>query len=146
MGRARTLLFALVLASAAPAIARGEKIFVAVHASNRIERVNPAGLRQLFQGQKTHWPNRRRVRLVIPLDDAPEMKVLAQDVLRVDSPRRVASFYLQRVFQQRASDVPPQLSRTAAVAYVAREPGAIALFVGSAPEAPRSVRILAVRR
>jgi hypothetical protein len=52
---------------------------------------------------------------------------VATELLRVPSADDVARHYLARVFQQRATDVPPQLSARAALTYVAREAGAIAI-------------------
>jgi hypothetical protein len=132
-----------VAIGAAATSAAADTVFVLINSANGARRIESASLRQIYQGQRTHWPNRSRIRIVIPPDDAREMSYLASEVLRVGTSDRVARFYLERVFQQRAPDVPPQLSREAALAYVAREVGAVALLIDSTPpRVPPGVRVI----
>ena len=122
-----------------------EDLVVVVNAANSAPRVTAQELRRLYQGQLSRWPNQVPVRLVLPRDEDAAMGFVA-DLLHVGSASQVARYYLAQVFQQRANDVPPQLSAAAAVVYVGREIGAIAIVPAVDARGIPAVRALTIER
>jgi hypothetical protein len=140
--RARAASLALLLLLGASGAARGGEVVAVIHPSNTARKLNALQLRSLYQLQRTRWPNREPVKLVLPVADDPALPYLAGELLSVRDAGGVARYYLEAVFRQRSSEVPPQLAAEAALAYVAREPGGIALMDEAAAKGATNVKVV----
>jgi ABC-type phosphate transport system substrate-binding protein len=147
MHRLRWALGALLLAllGGAPRPARAqdaEPLAIVVNRNNPISEVSLAELRRLFRGQRSRWPNGRRVTLVMRDPGAPERDAILLSLygLEEEEYRRT---YLRAVFSGEASDAPKTLASTNGVLrFVYNVPGAIGYV--RARDVDRSVKTLRV--
>ena len=60
-----------------------ESLSIIVNRENPIEGLSMAELRTLFLGERSHWPNGRRITLVMMEPGQPERDVVVRDVCRM---------------------------------------------------------------
>jgi ABC-type phosphate transport system substrate-binding protein len=102
-----------------------EPLAIVVNRSNPLTEITLADLRRVFRGQRSRWPNGRRVTLVMRDPGAPERDAILRSLygLAEEEYRRT---YLQAVFSGEASDQPKTLASTNGVLrFVYNVPGAI---------------------
>jgi len=117
-----------------------ESLAVIVNKSNPVDELSFAELRQYFLGERTHWPNGRRVTLVMREPTRPEREA----VLRIVYEMREQDFrahFLRAKFTGELPEEPRQLDTASRVVnFVFLQPGAIAYV--RAEEAGPSVKVL----
>ncbi len=115
---------------------------IIVNRSNPVDNLSFAELRQYFLGERTHWPNRRRVTLVMRDASRPERDA----VLRIIYKMREQDFrthFLRAKFTGELTEEPRLLDTTSRVInFVFLQPGAIGYV--PADEAVPSVKTLRV--
>ena len=100
-----------------------------------MQEVTIHDLRLMYGLYRRAWSSGERVELVLPAADSRAMDFLATKVLRRGDAADVDRYFVQAVFQGRIGREPPKLGAAASIAFVMRNPGAIALV--SAEEAAR---------
>jgi ABC-type phosphate transport system substrate-binding protein len=92
MQRAARVLFLLALAvllfHGSPRLSPGqtaseEGLAIIVNQSNPVENLSSADLRKIFLGEKSHWPNGRRITLVM-MDPGPERKTVLREIYHMN--------------------------------------------------------------
>ncbi|HYL15235.1 MAG TPA: hypothetical protein VEV41_19510 [Terriglobales bacterium] len=92
MQRAVRVLFLLALAGLLFHVSSGlsqgqtaseEGLAIIVNQSNPVENLSSAELRKIFLGEKSHWPNGRRITLVM-MDPGPERKTVLREIYRMN--------------------------------------------------------------
>src|SRR6201982_1156008 len=63
--------------------AKEESLAIIVNQSNSVENVSTEELRKIFLGERSHWPNGRRITLVMMEPGQPERNAVLQDVCRL---------------------------------------------------------------
>ncbi len=63
---------------------RERTLAIVVHPSNPIENLTMAELRRIFLGEEGHWPDGRRLTLVMMEVGEPERKAVLQQICRMD--------------------------------------------------------------
>lgn len=63
---------------------RERTLAIVVHPSNPIENLTMAELRRIFLGEEGHWPDGRRLTLVMMEVGEPERKAVLQEICRMD--------------------------------------------------------------
>jgi len=58
----------------------GEPLAIVVNRSNTVEDISSRELRSIFLGERSHWPNGRRITLVMRDPGEPERKTILRDV------------------------------------------------------------------
>ena len=120
--------------------ARRESLALIVNRANPVEELSFEELRQYFLGERTHWPNGRRVTLVMRDAARPERDA----VLRLVYEMREQDFhahFLRARFTGELPEEPRQLDTASRVNnFVFLQPGALA-YVRAADAAP-SVKVL----
>jgi ABC-type phosphate transport system substrate-binding protein len=128
---------------ASPA-ARGSEQTVAiiVNQSNPVENYSFEELRKIFLGERSHWPNGRRITLVM-LDPAqPERKAILRDIYGM-SEKDFNNHFIQGVFTGAVFVSPKTLgSSTEVRKFVFNVPGAIGYVRGS--EVDQTVKVLRI--
>lgn len=128
----------------APATAAGSDQVVAiiVNQSNSVENFSLAELRKIFLGERSHWPNGRRITLVM-LDPAqPERKAVLREIYGMNE-RDLSQHFIQGVFTGAVFVSPKTLPSPAEVLrFVFNVPGAIGYLRAS--DVDGSVKILRV--
>lgn len=67
-----------------PKAARGQdSLAIVINQSNPLSDVSLAELRTVFLGERSHWPNGRRITLVMMEPGQPERDAILQDVCRM---------------------------------------------------------------
>jgi len=61
-----------------------EPLAIIVNRSNAVNDLTMVELRKLFLGGRSHWPNGRRVTLVMRAPGEPEYKTILRDVCQMD--------------------------------------------------------------
>jgi hypothetical protein len=128
-------------ASNSPAgAAQHDSLAIIVNRTNPVENLSFAELRQYFLGEHTHWPNGRRVTLV--MRDAPRPE--REAVLRIVYEMREQDFhahFLHAKFTGELPEEPHLLDTTSRVInFVFLQPGAVAYV--RADEASPSVKVV----
>ena len=117
-----------------------ESLAIIVNRTNPIENLTFAELRQYFLGERTHWPNGRRVTLVMRDAPLPERDA----VLRLVYEMREQDFhehFLRAKFTGELPEEPRLLDTTSRVVnFVFLQPGALAYV--RADEAYPSVKVV----
>jgi ABC-type phosphate transport system substrate-binding protein len=131
-------------ASAIPAAAPGaeQTLAIIVNQSNTVENFSLAELRKIFLGERSHWPNGRRITLVM-LDPAqPERKVILREIYGMNE-KDLNQHFIQGVFTGVVLVSPKTLGTPAEVLkFVFNVPGAIGYLRAS--DVDGSVKILRV--
>jgi len=131
-------------AVAVPAAAPGaeQSLAIIVNQSNTVENFSVAELRKIFLGERSHWPNGRRITLVM-LDPAqPERKVILREIYGMNE-KDLNQHFIQGVFTGVVLVSPKTLATPADVLkFVFNVPGAIGYLRAS--DVDGSVKILRV--
>jgi hypothetical protein len=64
--------------------ASDQNLAVIVNLSNPVENLSLADLRKIFLGERTHWPNGRRITLVMMEPGQPERAVVLRDICQMN--------------------------------------------------------------
>lgn len=98
-----------------------------------VTTLSPAEVRAIFRGERALWSTGQRVTVVLPSTRAEYVEAFADQILGM-RPAAMQRHWLALVFQGRAEPPVPQETVAAALEFVARTPGAIAVLPrGSAP-------------
>lgn len=102
-----------------------ESLAIIVNQSNPLDELSLAELRAVFLGERSHWPNGRRITLVMMEQGQPEREAILRDVCRLsesDFRRRI----LQGLFTGEVLVSPKTLATPVGVRkFVFNVPGAI---------------------
>src|SRR6266566_10039562 len=73
-------------APSVPAAASGaeQSLAIIVNQSNAVENFSMAELRKIFLGERSHWPNGRRITLVMMDPGQPERAVVLRDICQMN--------------------------------------------------------------
>lgn len=119
-----------------------DMLAIIVNPSNPVENLSFAELRQYFLGERTHWPNGRRVRLVMRDASRPEREAVLRTVYEMREQDFHAHFLRAR-FTGELPEEPRLLDTTPRVlSFVFLQPGAVA-YVRAAEVSP-AVKVLRV--
>jgi len=133
-------------AGAGPLMAAGagseQSLAIIVNQSNSVENFSMAELRKIFLGERSHWPNGRRITLVM-LDPAqPERKVILREIYGMNE-KDLSQHFIQGVFTGAVFVSPKTLGTPSDVLkFVFNVPGAIGYL--RVAEVDGSVKILRV--
>jgi len=119
-----------------------QSVAIIVNPSNPVENCSFDDLRKIFMGEKSHWPNGRRITLVM-LDPAqPERKVVLREIYNM-SEKDLNNHFIQGVFTGGVLAPPKTLASAAEVRkFVFNVPGAIGYVKGA--DVDQSVKILRI--
>jgi ABC-type phosphate transport system substrate-binding protein len=119
-----------------------QSLAIIINPSNPVENCSFDDLRKIFLGEKSHWPNGRRITLVM-LDPAqPERKVVLREIYNM-SEKDLNTHFIQGVFAGGVLAPPKTLGSAAEVRkFVFNVPGAIGYVKGT--EVDPSVKILRI--
>jgi len=102
-----------------------ESLAIIVNRDNPIENISMAELRSVFLGERSHWPNGRRITLVMMEPGQPERESVLRDVCRM-SDSDLRRRYLQGLLTGEVLVSPKTLSSPVGVRkFVFNVPGAI---------------------
>lgn len=128
--------------AASPAAGADQTIAIIVNQSNPVDNCSFEDLRKIFLGEKSHWPNGRRITLVLSNPSLPERKVVLRDIYGM-SEKNLNTHFIQGVFSGSILAAPKTLGSAAEVRkFVFNVPGAIGYVRGS--ELDASVKPLRV--
>lgn len=119
-----------------------QSVAIIVNPSNPVENCSFEELRKIFMGEKSHWPNGRRITLVM-LDPAqPERKAVLREIYNM-SEKDLNNHFIQGVFTGGVLAPPKTLGNAAEVRkFVFNVPGAIGYVKGT--DVDPSVKILRI--
>ena len=125
---ALAILYGVLAGSAAP---EGADLAIVVNKSTTLDTVSSADLRSMILGEKTKWPDGKKVTPVETSPQAPERALLLKVVLKM-SDAVLKRYYMQAAFTGKDILPPPELPTPAALKqFVARTPGAIGCILAS---------------
>jgi ABC-type phosphate transport system substrate-binding protein len=115
---------------------------IVVNTSNPVQDLSFVELRRIFLGERSHWPNRRRITLVMMEPGEPERREVLHDICRM-SEDEFRRHFLQRLFTGEAIVSPKTLASPAGVRkFVFNVPGAIGYVRAS--DVDSSVKIVRI--
>ena len=119
-----------------------QSVAIIVNPSNPVENCSFEDLRKIFLGEKSHWPNGRRITLVM-LDPAqPERRVVLREIYNM-SEKDLNNHFISGVFTGGVMAPPKTLASAAEVRkFVFNVPGAIGYVKGT--DVDQSVKILRI--
>jgi ABC-type phosphate transport system substrate-binding protein len=132
------------LTAATPPAAGGSEQAVAiiVNQSNPVENFSFDDLRKIFLGERSHWPNGRRITLVMLDPSQPERKAVLRDIYGM-SEKDFNNHFIQGVFSGAVFVSPRNLATPPDVLkFVFNVPGAIGYVRAS--DADSTVKVLRV--
>ena len=102
-----------------------QSLAIIVNQSNPVENCSLEELRKIFLGERSHWPNGRRITVVM-LDPAlPERKVVLKEIYGMNE-KELNNHFIQGVFTGNVLAAPKTLGTSAEVLkFVFNVPGAI---------------------
>lgn len=102
-----------------------QNLAIIVNQSNTIDDITLKELRTVFLGERSHWPNGRRITLVMMDPGEPERKAVLRDICRM-SETEFSRHFLQGLFTGEVFVSPKTLaSPTGVRKFVFNVPGAI---------------------
>jgi len=128
----------------APAAASGseQSLAIIVNQSNPVENFSFADLRKIFLGERSHWPNGRRITLVMMDPVQPERKVILREIYGMNE-KDLSNHFIQGVFTGTVMVSPKTLATPSEVLkFVFNVPGAIGYL--RAADVDGSVKVLRV--
>ncbi len=131
-------------APSVPAAASGaeQSLAIIVNQSNPVENFSMAELRKIFLGERSHWPNGRRITLVMMDPAQPERKVILREVYGMNE-KDLNQHFIQGVFTGAVFVSPKTLGTPSEVLrFVFNVPGAIGYL--RAADVDSSVKVLRV--
>jgi ABC-type phosphate transport system substrate-binding protein len=132
-----------VSVAAAPAGGSAEQaLAIIVNQSNPVENFSFEELRKIFLGERSHWPNGRRITLVMLDPSQPERKAVLRDIYGM-SEKDFNNHFIQGVFTGAVFVSPKTLANASDVRnFVFNVPGAIGYVRAS--DVDSSVKVLRV--
>ena len=131
-----------MLAGAMAAAGAEPSVAIVVNQSNPVENLPMAELRKIFLGERSHWPNGRRITLVMMDPAQPERKAILHEIYGM-SEKDLNQHFVQGVFTGAISASPKTISTPAEVLkFVFNVPGAIGYL--RVEDVDRSVKIVRV--
>ena len=119
-----------------------QNLAIIVNASNPIDNLSMSELRKVFLGERRHWPNGRRITLVMMEPGQPERKALIREVCQMNE-TDFNQHVLHSVFTGEVFVTPKTLASPVGVRkFVFNVPGAIGYV--RATDVDSSVKILRV--
>ena len=111
--------------SSSTAGATAEPLAIVVNRSNPVDSLSMSELRKVFLGQRSHWPNDRRITIVMREPGEPERKTMLHDVYQMDE-GALKNHFLHGLFTGEILVSPKVLaSATGVRKFVFNVPGAI---------------------
>ena len=108
-----------------PQIASEQNLAVVVNLSNPVENLSMPELRRIFLGERSHWPNGRRITLVMMESGQPERAVVLRDICQMNE-TDFNNHFLHGVFTGEVLVSPKTLASPVGVRkFVFNVPGAI---------------------
>ena len=105
--------------------AADQNLAIIVNQSNTIDDITLKELRTVFLGERSHWPNGRRITLVMMDPGEPERKAVLRDICRMNE-TEFSRHFLQGLFTGEVFVSPKTLaSPTGVRKFVFNVPGAI---------------------
>lgn len=125
-----------------PQIASEQNLAVVVNLSNPVENLSMPELRRIFLGERSHWPNGRRITLVMMEPGQPERAVVLRDICQMNE-TDFNNHFLHGVFTGEVLVSPKTLATPMGVRkFVFNVPGAIGyLRVSDLDPTVKAVRI-----
>lgn len=115
---------------------------IIVNQANPVENFSYEDLRKIFLGERSHWPNGRRITLVMLDPSQPERKVVLRDIYGMTE-KDLNNHFIQGVFSGEVFVSPKTLANSADVLkFVFNVPGAIGYVLAS--DVDSSVKVLRV--
>lgn len=128
--------------SAASAAGSEQNLAIIVNTTNPVENLAMEDLRKVFLGERSHWPNGRRITLVMMDPAQPERKVVLREIYGM-SEKDLNQHFIQGVFTGAVFVSPKTLVTPSEVLkFVFNVPGAIGYV--SASDLDKSVKVLRV--
>ena len=127
---------AMLLLEVSPGAAKGDpspaaqasveqNLAIIVNQTNTIDDITLKELRTVFLGERSHWPNGRRITLVMMDPGVPERKAVLRDICRMNE-TEFSRHFLQGLFTGEVFVSPKTLSSPTGVRkFVFNVPGAI---------------------
>lgn len=102
-----------------------QPLAIVVNRSNTVDDLSMAELRRIFLGERSHWPNGRRITLVMRDPGEPERKTILRDVCQMNE-SELKNHFLHGLFTGEILVSPKILSTPVGVRkFVFNVPGAI---------------------
>jgi ABC-type phosphate transport system substrate-binding protein len=102
-----------------------EPLAIVVNRANSVNNLTMAELRRVFLGDRSHWPNDRRITLVMREPGEPERKTMLHDVYQMDE-GALKNHFLRGLFTGEIQVSPKVLASAVGVRkFVFNVPGAI---------------------
>ena len=118
------------------------ELAVVVNKSNPQETITTSDLRQMMLGDKTKWPDGKKVTAVATGGDSRERALMLKTVCKMSEPA-LKRYFMQAVFTGKDVAQPQDVASAAALKQlIARTPGAVGCIFAS--EADDTVKILKV--
>jgi ABC-type phosphate transport system substrate-binding protein len=125
-----------------PAAGPADSLAIIVNQTNPVENFSLPELRKIFLGERSHWPNGRRITLVMMDPAQPERKVILREVYGMNE-KDLNSHFIQGVFTGAVFVSPKTLATPSDVLkFVFNVPGAIGYL--RAADVDNSVKVLRV--
>ena len=119
-----------------------EPLAIIVNTSNPVDDLSQPELRRIFLGERSHWPNARRITLVMMEPGQPERKALVTEVCQMNE-SDFGRHFLQGVFTGEVFVSPKTLASPVGVRkFVFNVPGAIGYLRAS--DVDSSVKVVRV--
>jgi ABC-type phosphate transport system substrate-binding protein len=127
---------------AASAAGSEQPLAIIVNHSNPVENFSFPDLRKIFLGRRSHWPNGRRITLVMQGPAQPERKLVLREIYNM-SEKDLNNYFIQGVFTGSVLVSPKTLAAPAdVVKFVFNVPGAIGYVRAS--DVNSSVKVLRI--
>ena len=125
-----------------PQITTEQNLAIVVSLSNPVENLSMAELRRIFLGERSHWPNGRRITLVMMEPGQPERAVVLRDICQMNE-TDFNNHFLHGVFTGEVFVSPKTLATPVGVRkFVFNVPGAIGyLRVSDLDSSVKAVRV-----
>ena len=125
-----------------PQITTEQNLAIVVSLSNPVENLSMAELRRIFLGERSHWPNGRRITLVMMEPGQPERAVVLRDICQMNE-TDFNNHFLHGVFTGEVLVSPKTLATPVGVRkFVFNVPGAIGyLRVSDLDPSVKAVRV-----
>ena len=122
--------------------ARAQNLAIIVNTSNTIDNLSLPELRKVFLGERKHWPNGRRITLVMMEPGQPERKALIREVCQMNE-TDFSQHFLHGLFTGEVFVSPKTLASPVGVRkFVFNVPGAIGYL--RATDVDSSVKVIRV--
>lgn len=119
-----------------------QNLAIIVNQSNPVENLSLSDLRRVFLGERSHWPNGRRITLVMMETGTPERKAMLRDIYQM-SEKDFDTHFLHGLFTGEVFVSPKTLANASGVRkFIFNVPGAIGYVRGV--ETDNSVKVLRI--